>query len=146
MRYLIIDPERREVTEHEHPGQIDGAFIRTIIGGWLGVVGFYPNGDTLYVDDDGLTDPARPVWCFDWTGYPVHPVAGRGVLVGPEELPQGATDPDDKQIVSARTPLEQLRADVAWVEKPQLVTLTTREGMVGGMHVTSVMPSFRDAT
>jgi hypothetical protein len=84
-RAILIDAVARQVREVELP---DGegarlAFLNGAIGGYLEVGYMWPNGDTLFVDEDGLR--------HDWPHGFVLPLAlfggqflGSGVVVGRE--------------------------------------------------------------
>jgi hypothetical protein len=81
------------------------ADMQRLVGGDIEAAYYWENGDVLYVDEEGLY---RSTVYFRITVRPDQPLAGNGLLVGPEI---GAT-------INTRTPtmtLDKLRSIVTWV-------------------------------
>jgi len=89
MRALIIDPARQTVSEADLDMSLRS--LQEAVGGNIEVAHEFPNGDVLYVNEEGLSraedalegkdDPERAFW-FDIDAH--QPFAGRGIVVGPE--------------------------------------------------------------
>jgi hypothetical protein len=85
MRALHIDAAARTVTEVEtpEPRAVDHARLRELqrlVGGLIAYAWTFPNGDTLFVDDEGLLK--QPEHFFRVCGCPQEFFAGNGVVVG----------------------------------------------------------------
>lgn len=92
MRAILIDPARLSVGYVECSGSLDE--LQATVGGYLEFAHEFPNGDTLYVDEDGLLKPAA-----SFSGHAnafaimAHqPFRGRGFIVGPEDDAGKPTD------------------------------------------------------
>lgn len=97
IRALLIDPSFQSVRE----AFIDGGFesLQEAVGGSIEIAHDFPNGDVLYVDEDGLAkahdamsgrDDASRAYMFDVGAH--QPFAGRGVIVGAEDAEGRHTD------------------------------------------------------
>ena len=83
--------------------------IRTFTGGWLEIAYMWPNGDVLYVDEEGLQK--NPRYFFRIPERPDQSLAGDGLLVGKE-----FDDNDEIQHAETAAPplmtLDELKAKV----------------------------------
>jgi Domain of unknown function (DUF3846) len=79
MKAILIDSKAREIREVEYA---NGADLRGFVGGYIESVPLdLPNGDTLYVDEEGMFKPQSSFFMIET--HPT-PLAGNGVIVGPE--------------------------------------------------------------
>ena len=79
MKAILIDSKAREIREVSYSR---GEDLRGFVGGFIQAVPVrLPNGDTLYVDEEGLFKPQTSFFMFH--GH-AAPLAGNGVIVGPE--------------------------------------------------------------
>ena len=76
MRTLLIDPEAKTVTEHDHDG--NWKTIAPTIGCDTFDVIFTEVGD-IYVDDEGLWENPQFFWKLDDMN---SPIAGKGLVFG----------------------------------------------------------------
>lgn len=115
---LKIDPIARVVSEIElastHPG------LRDVIGGSLAFAQGLPNGDTLYVDDEGLLKPNQSYFQLD-NG---QPLAGVGVLVGKEVpiLDDMGEETDSILQTDVGTSLASLPPRISWLDEADFQT------------------------
>lgn len=109
MKCYHIDAENKMISEKSFSNTNE---IRNFIGGYLTIAYAYPNGDVLYVDDEGILKGYTYgffLWQRDDQG-----LFGNGVLVGPEYA-----EDDYSQTHSNRDPvttLEQLKRYVTFAE------------------------------
>lgn len=124
MRYILINPATETVSEVEHDGQVDWRVIQIALGDKpIEAAGTLPNGDILWVDEEGLL--SGPNHFFHMGKVNQQPLAGRGVITGPEEMPPGKTMDDcDPEIVSARSSLEEISEQIAWLDRMQATSMT----------------------
>lgn len=80
MRAILIDPEKKTIEEVDYDGEYKHIYellnIETFTCIDLG------EGETLYVDDNGLLND--PQFFFEWEGY-AQPIAGRGLILSTNE-------------------------------------------------------------
>lgn len=108
MNAYLIDPVKREITAVTYSGLAD---LNRLIGGPIELAAMWSNGDTIYVDEEGLLKPQASYWGIP-SKRPDQPFAGPGVMLG-EEL---ADDVDGW--ARTRDPaiaIETLRGLVVWV-------------------------------
>lgn len=96
MKGLLIDSTKREIREVLFDGLRD---IQTLIGGYIEVAYGWENGDTLFVDEEGLLKRGvTELVAFRIPQRPDQALAGNGLLVGREvegdEYPTGYTNVD----------------------------------------------------
>lgn len=106
MRAILIDAAARTITEIDiEKGADSGAHaLERAIGCDIFQMAMnYPNGDVLYVDEEGLLKPA-PHWFRVRSGHQAF--AGNGVLLGSDN--QGES-------VDVKTTLDDLRATVTFM-------------------------------
>ena len=84
MKCYHVNSETRTIAVREFVGLKD---MQELVGGYIEVAYVYPNGDTLYVDEEGLLK--QPQFWFKLKQRRDQPFAGNAVLVGKEY-------PDDK--------------------------------------------------
>jgi len=78
---ILIDVAARTITEVECDTLHDGA--QKAIGGYIETAHMWPNGDVLFVDEDGLSKPQRHFFRFALRRNP-QPLAGNGIIIGRE--------------------------------------------------------------
>lgn len=88
MKALHIDAEHLTIGVVEYHGLAD---LQRLVGGFIEVAYLWPNGDVLYVDEEGLLK--LPQRGFRITVRPDQPLAGNGVLVGREIEGTAGTEP-----------------------------------------------------
>lgn len=88
MKAILIDAAKREIREVEY-NHTDTP-IRSLIGGWIETAWSWPNGDVLYVDEEGLLKPQEHFFLLSLRSDG-QPLAGNGVLVG-REVEDDTTD------------------------------------------------------
>ena len=117
MKALFINAEKREIREVDYsPHASAGGFptINSFLnGGWIEAAWRWPNGDTLYVDEEGLLKPTMHF--FFCRFRPDQPMAGNGVLVGEEiddeNVPGGYYTADPAMTV------DQLKPQILWLDR-----------------------------
>ena len=78
MKAIWIRSDERTITEVDYAGLED---MKKLIGGWLELAKAWPDGDVLYVDEEGKVKGRKTFF----TVPGVHDfLAGNGVVVGPE--------------------------------------------------------------
>ena len=107
MKALLIDVTKREVREAQFDGLRD---LQTLVGGYIEVAYAWENGDTLFVDEEGLLKRGvTEIAAFRIPQRPEQALAGNGVLVGREvegdEFPTGYIHEDPTMTVEALTKL-----------------------------------------
>ncbi len=107
MRAFLIDPEDRTICEIDFAGGLDN-FYEVLGCSCITVAGPLPNGDDVWVDDEGLLKD--PEYFFTIPRYPT-PLAGRGLVLSCDD--QGASGP-------ANATLTDLRA---WIGFQQLIRI-----------------------
>lgn len=78
MRTIVIDAINRTVHE-EDPEKIDLDYLYKAAGCNIVEVVNLPNGDDLYVDEEGLLKPQEHFFFYEGTH---QPMAGNGVICG----------------------------------------------------------------
>jgi len=107
MRIIVINPTHRSITEEDVPGQVDRLAINQRLGGALCFAGKFPDGHSLYVDDDGLLKGEQDF--FEIPSLYLRPLAGLGVIVGPE------TEDENENITDATLSLQGVQNGVRWL-------------------------------
>lgn len=143
MRYIVIDPTTKTIFDGDHPGQIGWREIVELIGnGCTGMdcAGRLPNGDLLWVDGEGLLKDGE-IPLFQMPSVNIQPLGWRGVITGPERLPNGGVPGEDEKIVDAQTTLAGITPLVIWV-KPATVTMRHSSRDEPGLSVHTITPVF----
>jgi len=102
MKAILINSEKQEVTEVEYDGNWET--IRKWIGGNCSIfttVQLYENGDTAFVDDEGLFNGT--ITAFHHKNYP-DPLMGNALILGCDIGSGNSLDP--------ATSIEQIKEDV----------------------------------
>lgn len=88
MKAILIDSEQQEIrqVEYHHPAE-----WQRLIGGPIQLAHAWPNGDVLYVDEEGLLHSPR--YFFAIPERTDQLLAGNGLIVGPEINHEGAEPP-----------------------------------------------------
>jgi hypothetical protein len=79
MKALLIDSAARQIRDVEYNNLAD---MHHLIGGYIEVAYSWPNGDVLFVDEEGLFKPQTNFFRIAARGD--TPLAGNGLLVGRE--------------------------------------------------------------
>jgi hypothetical protein len=79
MQAILIDSAKREIRAVEYNGLAE---MKAFVGGYIEVAFAWPNGDVLYVDEEGLLKPQSHF--FRIPERPDQPLCGNGLLVGRE--------------------------------------------------------------
>lgn len=117
MKAILINSETCQVTEVEYTGNWES------ISTWIGnkcdtftCVQLYENGDTAYVDDEGLFNGT--ITAFKHENYP-DPLVGNALILGTDETGES---------VDVSTPLSQVQKDVfAWGHLTDLASTKTTD-------------------
>ena len=103
----LIDPTSRTITEVAFTGLGE---LQKLVGGYIEIAYMWrPNGDTLFVDEEGMYRHAKH---FSLRERPDQTLAGNGVLVGMEvdgPYEGGYTNRDPTMTI------KELRERVTWV-------------------------------
>ena len=103
MKAVKIDSKEKTITDIDVNGLPD---LQAIVGGLIATALIFPNGDTLFVDDEGLFK--NPENFFEHSdGY--QPFAGNGVLVG--------THPKNGEVLGVLTTAEQLTPKITFLDR-----------------------------
>ena len=85
MRALLVDSAKQEIREVEYEStEAKGTTLQQHIGGYIETAYAWPNGDILFVDEEGLFKAQKHF--FRIGERPDQPFAGHGIVVGPERL------------------------------------------------------------
>ena len=103
LRAILIDPEKHTIEEFVFNGTLDGMYA-AIGCNTVCSVRVNREGDILWVDDNGMLTEGLAVWRWGSFG---HPLAGRGLVVGCDEI---GRDQD------ATIALDLVRADVLFTD------------------------------
>ena len=111
----IINPRAQTITTSEIANVFPAA--KDIIGGWLTVAFVFPNGDTLYVDDEGLLKDPRSFFKLP-DEMSRQPFAGIGVLTGPEtETEAHGLEEPGIITLDVQTSAEELTPLISWLDR-----------------------------
>lgn len=114
MRGYLIDPEKKTISEVEY----NYADIGQLLGCDLICHGHsWPNGDVLFVDDNGLMAPQRHFFRVR-TRLDGQPLPGKGLVVGPDNPLD--SDPPGQTI-------EQLERSIEWITREQFVEWASQQ-------------------
>lgn len=80
MRAIVIDATAKTVTEREIINSLDA--MQDIVGGWIERATQLPNGDDIFVDEEGLLKGTKE---FFYIKGAHQPFAGNGVIVACNE-------------------------------------------------------------
>jgi hypothetical protein len=101
MKAYLIDPFNRQVSEVDYNGDFR-EISKFIQCDYFTAATFNKNGDSFFVDDEGLFKEDKMF--FEHHGYP-QPLAGYGLVLG--------TDPDGES-TAPKISLEDLASDIMW--------------------------------
>lgn len=94
---LLIDAQKKEISQVEYRSLED---LHKLLGGYIELAYAWPNGDVLYVDEEGLLK--QPQRYFRISVRPDQPLGGNGVLVGPEIGDTSNTEPPTMTVEQLR--------------------------------------------
>jgi Domain of unknown function (DUF3846) len=103
-----IDSKSKTITEVEYNSLDD---MHRYIGGHIEVAHAHPNGDVLYVDEEGLLKDPKNWFLYAYRSD--QPLAGNGLYVGREV--EGEQYPNGYTTLAPTTSIEQLRGMVMFV-------------------------------
>lgn len=132
MKAYLIDPQAKTVTEVYYNGNYQHIY-QLIEVELFTVVNIDDNGNTVFIDDEGLLNSPR--YFFKLAGYP-QPLAGKGLVLG--------TD-DDGESVEPTITLEDVRGMVSFLQASVqgfVESDTEEETAFGKMHVFRSTPVF----
>lgn len=116
-RALFIDATARTIraVEVAH-GSAMLEDMRKLLDGYIDLAFAFPNGDTLYVDDEGLLKPLRFGFRFALRADD-QPLAGNGIVVGCEiDSGEARRHPGGYTTLDPAITLEELRRLVRFVQ------------------------------
>jgi len=102
MKAILINPEFHSITEVEYNGKLQDMY-ELIDCTLIDAVRINADGDTVYVDDEGLYN-SNFYWVYE--DYP-HPLAGKGLVLG--------TDMAGESISPVTETIERLERSVRFV-------------------------------
>lgn len=105
---LFIDAFNKTITETTYE-QLGG--LQKLIDGHIEVAFQWPDGDVLYVDEEGLY---RKVHGFRFQPRPDQPLAGSGVIVGREV--EGAHHPGGYTTLHPKIKIEDVQRMVTFLD------------------------------
>lgn len=115
MRTILIDCAKQEVREHDCTSLED---LQACVGGSIATAFETENGDTCFVDDEGLLKSEnKTFFIFDGAH---QPFAGNGVIVGPAD--------GDGETTPAQSTLESIRKRVRFMDQHTLALLLQANG------------------
>ena len=110
MKAILIDPFTRSVSEVEYSGNYKDIYD-LIDCDTFTLASIDPDGDGIFVDDEGLFKPEQ---AFFWhKGYP-QPLAGKGLVLGCDE---------EGESISPKTTLEEVKANTQFLNHAQLTAI-----------------------
>ena len=109
MKAYHIDSAARTIEEVEYGTLAD---MRRFVGGYIEAAAMYPNGDTLYVGEEGLSK--IPTGFFWVAGRTDQPMVGNGLYVGRE-----VRGPHGFFTLRPGRPLDAVREIVRFVSREQ---------------------------
>ena len=110
----LIDPAARTITPVEYTGHYTN--IYTHIGAdCFDCARVYPNGDGIFVDDEGLLKPQEHF--FLHRNYP-SPLAGKGLMLGVDS---------EGESIAPMTSIETLREDIRFLTRAELHAMLDAE-------------------
>lgn len=128
MRYILIDPVAQTVTAENYDGQIDWRVICNKLGcGTMASAGRLANGDILWVDDEGLLKDGQSYFSFQAVNG--QPLAGRGMITGPETLLRPGAMPGEEDINDVQSSPGDVQLGVIFLGEMKVTetTMTTHE-------------------
>lgn len=112
IRAIYIDAAERRVSE---VGVIGLEDMQTLVGGYIATGYTFENGDTLFVDDEGLLK--EPSHFFLIPGA-AQPFAGDGLIVGAADT-EGET-------MDATSTVEEIQEQIRFLDRESLMLLINR--------------------
>ena len=127
---IIIDSAKREVREAD----IDTHKVGQIINGWIECAAAFPNGDMLFVDEEGLLKPNEHFFRFAPRNDGL-PLAGNGVIIGREIATKDSWYNEEPKCT-----VEQVKEWVTFLDKSQAQAWGKANASEPAVSVTAVMP------
>lgn len=108
VKSILIDPANHTITMIEREQTLRAIYkslsSETVKVGSIDAVRL-PNGDAIYVDDEGALFEGNPTWCFRYA--PHVKLAGRGMVTGAD------AEGDD---IAPRITVEELQRDIVFLD------------------------------
>jgi hypothetical protein len=134
MKAYHIDVAAREIRAVDYAQSGAGKTLQQIIDGYIEAAWSWESGDVLFVDEEGLFK-SKPGF-FRISARPDgYPLAGDGVLVGPERMDaEGEYLGTDDPVMT----LETLRGMVTFLTRDQAIAWSKGNASEPAMSITSV--------
>lgn len=116
MKAILIDPERKSITEVEHDDSLEDIHL-LVDCSTIDAVRI-DGRDVIYVDDDGLYVKKH----FFTFGHSLSPIAGKGLVLG--------TDHDGYSIAPEKATVESLERDIHWISREDAINLARRDDKI----------------
>jgi hypothetical protein len=113
MRAFQIDAVAQTVAEVEYSTLAD---LQALVGGSIEIAKTWPDGTTLFVDENGLAKPAGPEF---WVVGNPWPLGSLGVVVGPELPEEFWGDEDTLSTAPPGMTIDALRAEITFKSREQ---------------------------
>lgn len=125
MKAYLIDAAARTIT----PIEYTYASMREHLPGGICIGATFPNGDVLYVDDEGLLQPATKAFRIR-KRRDGQPMMSNGILTGPD-----SPDPRSNDTLPPGMTIEELADEIEWMTVADALTWFRRRAP--GAAVTS---------
>jgi len=105
MRAILINPEKKEVTEVEYSGDYQDIY-KLIDCKTFDVVRTSVSNDGIYVDDEGLFAKERAFWRFDYCyGQPLITLVNKGLVLGGN---------DEGDTIAPKSTVDYIKSKIEW--------------------------------
>jgi hypothetical protein len=116
MKAIFIDAVKQEFREVEYDALASASGAPTMqdhLGGWIDCAFRFPNGDVLYVDEEGYLKPTMHFFICSFRAD--QPMAGCGIIVGREVEDDDA--PGGFYTLPPQTKIDWLKRNIAWMTR-----------------------------
>ena len=109
MRAIFIDAENRQLSVWDYNG--DWKKIGPKIGARLFEIVRAPNGDDIFIDEEGLlgVDEYTPFWSLPWLE---HPLCGNALVLSSN---------GEGETIATATPISKYAEDIEWYTAAEVV-------------------------
>ncbi len=136
MKIITVDPTLQTIVLEDHVGQVDWKAITKRIGcSTMQLAGEFPNGDLLWVDEEGLLKGAQNAFAVPELGQPN--LMGIGVVTGPED--------DDGNLTDATTEIAWLSRRVEFLGRMVMKGVDVTQRDEGDMRIITVKSTIEPA-